>query len=127
MKKQIDGFTLIEVMIVVAIVGILASIAYPSYTKYVQKSRRTDATTTLLGAAQHLERCYSQNFKYTDCTGLPTASAEGYYTIAAELEATTFTLTATATGVQASDTTCPVFTLTNTGQRTPASNQCWSR
>lgn len=127
MNKRIGGFTLIEVMIVVAIVGILAAVAYPSYTKYVQKSRRTDATTTLLGAAQHLERCYSQSFKYTGCTGVPTASADGYYTIAAELEDTSFTLTATATGVQASDTTCPVFTLKNTGERTPASNQCWSK
>ena len=127
MKKRTVGFTLIEVMIVVVVVGILAAIAYPSYAQYVQKSRRTDATTTLLTAAQQLERCYSQNFKYADCTGLPSASPEGYYTITAELKDASYTLTATAIGVQARDTACPTFTLTNTGQRTPASGQCWAR
>lgn len=127
MEKQTAGFTLIELMIVVAIVGILAAIAYPSYAKYVQKSRRTDATTTLLAAAQQLERCYSQNFKYADCTGLPSASPEGYYEITAELEDASYTLTATAIGVQAHDSACSAFTLTNTGQRTPASGQCWTK
>lgn len=63
-KNKSHGFTLIELMIVVAIVGILASIAYPSYLEYVAKSRRSDARTTLMAAAQWMERFYTENYRY---------------------------------------------------------------
>ncbi len=63
-QKKSSGFTLIELMIVVAIVGILASIAYPSYTQYVQKSKRTEAMVALMQAAQIQEKYYSQNLRY---------------------------------------------------------------
>jgi len=58
------GFTLIELMITVAIVAILASIAYPSYTDYIVRSRRTEAQTVLVAASQWMERFYSENFRY---------------------------------------------------------------
>ena len=58
------GFTLIELMIVLVIVGIVASIAYPSYTRYVQKSLRTDAHAGLMQAASELERCYTRTYAY---------------------------------------------------------------
>ncbi len=58
------GFTLIEVMIVVAIIGVLAAIAYPSYQEFVAKSRRAEAKTTLIGAQQWMERFYTENFRY---------------------------------------------------------------
>ena len=66
MKKSTvqAGFTLIEVMIVVAVIGILASIAYPSYREFVAKSRRAEAKTTLIGAQQWMERFYTENFRY---------------------------------------------------------------
>lgn len=66
MKKSAiqTGFTLIEVMIVVAIIGVLASIAYPSYREYVAKARRAEAKTTLIAAQQWMERFYSENFRY---------------------------------------------------------------
>lgn len=58
------GFTLIEMMITVAIIAIIASLAYPSYSEYVAKSRRSEAKTVLLAAQQWMERFYSENFRY---------------------------------------------------------------
>ncbi|RUR25692.1 prepilin-type N-terminal cleavage/methylation domain-containing protein [Vreelandella andesensis] len=74
------GFTLIEMLITVAIIGIVAGIAYPSYTRYVERSLRTDAHAGLLQAASELERCYSRQYAYTDCS-VTTASPDGNYAI----------------------------------------------
>lgn len=141
------GFTLIELMIAVAIVALLAAIAVPNYNRYVEKSRRTDATTALTRIAGQLERCYTQFSAYNDpgCTfgfvsnGVPgnvkyanlTAgidSDDGDYrlTIAAGggTAEQTYQLTATAKagGSQANDDTCDTFTLTHVGLKgsTPA-------
>lgn len=67
--KKTDGFTLIELMIVVAIIGILASIAYPSYVDSVKKSRRSDATGALLGFANAMERRFTETNSYCDSGG----------------------------------------------------------
>jgi len=80
------GFTLIELMITVAIVGILAAIAYPSYTEYVLRSRRVEAQNLLNDAAARQERWKAQNGSYTDTVSklnLPNgaASQNGYYTL----------------------------------------------
>lgn len=64
--KLQKGFTLIELMITVAIIGILASVAYPSYREYVNKSRRAEAKTTLIAAQQWMERFYTENFRYDE-------------------------------------------------------------
>lgn len=69
MKKSIlfsheHGFTLIELMITVAIIGILSAVAYPSYTSYVAKARRTEAQTLLLAGSQWMERFYTENYRY---------------------------------------------------------------
>ncbi|HAZ97968.1 MAG TPA: type IV pilin [Halomonas sp.] len=75
-----QGFTLIEMLIAVAIIGIVAGIAYPSYTRYVERSLRTDAHAGLLQAASELERCYSRQYSYAGCA-ITTTSPDGNYTI----------------------------------------------
>lgn len=131
------GFTLIELMLAVAVVGILTAIALPAYRSYVLRGNRTDAIRTLSFYQQALERCYSQNFSYLGCAqipAMPVASAQGYYniTMMPAATATTYTLVATATGTQASDTQCTTMQVSNTGQQQSfdnASNDttatCW--
>lgn len=122
-KRPQKGFTLIELMIVVAIVGILSAIAYPSYTEYVQRGHRADARAGLLQAQLWLERGATATGVYP--TVLPanltwSADTSKRYTIglAAGNTNAAFTLTATPKnpGPQASDK-CGTYTLNNTGLR----------
>lgn len=138
-KKQ-HGFTLIELMIVVAIVGILAAIAYPSYAEYVRRGHRADARAGLLQAQQWLERASTATGVYP--TSLPTTltwsgDATKRYTIGFQAGNTSaaFTLVATrkTPGPQATDR-CGDFTVTNTGTRSAANlasgttaEECWKK
>ena len=129
---RVHGFSLIELMIVLAILGIIAAFAYPSYTKSVRKSQRSDAEASLNQLAQVLERCYTQNFRYTGCPTVtnpapsPATSQKGYYALSVPaLTTSTYTIqaTAVASGPQVQDTGCTTMSLNNTGIKTPAT--CW--
>lgn len=129
MRRRNSGFTLVELMIVVAIVAILAAIAYPSYTRYVEQARRADGKSALLDAAQRLERCHTQTNTYVGCT-FGAVSPDGFYAIAADpaVTAMTFTLTATPQGAQA-NSPCGTYSLTSNGTRAVTgplgADRCW--
>ncbi len=133
MKMNQRGFTLIEVMIVVAIMGILASVAYSSYQSQIQQSRRAQGTQALLETAQVLERCATENLSYeaAGCSlvlpfNAPRDSADKYYTISiANRTATTYTLTATSINAQAGDADCAVINITHLGVKTATTANCW--
>src|SRR4051794_10933431 len=112
---KVQGFTLIELMIVVVIIGILAAIAYPSYINFVKRSARSEAKGALMEDAQFLERTYTLSNKYNlDSAGntvntatLPTQATPrngtAKYNITVTTGASTYTLTAAPTGAMTGD------------------------
>lgn len=131
MRATAKGFTLIELMIVVAIVGILAAIAYPSYTEYVKRTHRAEIAALLSEQTQALERTFTRTGTYAGATGL--SGGNSFYKINPVLNATDFTLTASPipTSMMNGDK-CGNFVITNTGARSNTSNtatskECWGR
>ncbi|MEX5686837.1 MULTISPECIES: type IV pilin protein [Pseudomonas] len=133
MRRTNRGFTLIEIMIVIAIIGIVITIGYPSLTEYVKKGRRTEVAGLLSEQAQILERFYSKSNVYTGATGL--SAGNDFYTITPALTDQAFKLTAVrkAGSAMATDK-CGDFTITNTGVRSMenaaaglATKDCWGR
>lgn len=134
-NNVVNGFTLIEVMIVVAIVGILASIAYPNYSSYVMRAARADAMVILLDAANKQEQFFVDNRQYASDLGdlgIATETENGYFTISVEADASSFTVTATAdSGPVAGDTQCSTLTINELGLKgntgSGDTDLCWER
>jgi type IV pilus assembly protein PilE len=134
--KTAAGFTLIELMVVVAVIGVLAAIAYPNYTNYVLRGNRVDGREILQRIASAQERFYTNRNTYTtDITSsgglsMTNTSEKGYYTVAVALAdaGQSYTLTATAQGRQAVDK-CGNLTLSNVGAKGFSGNEdngkCW--
>ena len=130
--RGIRGFTLIELMIVVAVVGILAAIAVPSYNDSVRKSRRAQAKADLVEYAQMAERSFTVNNSYEPFdlppnTPSPRQGGDARYLINAATTATTFTITAVPQSGQDADK-CGTLTINQAGVKTPTAaplDDCW--
>lgn len=133
MRRSNRGFTLIEIMIVIAIIGIVLTISIPSYNEYVKKGRRAEVVSLLSEQAQSLERFYTKNNVYTGITGL--SAGNDFYTLTPTITDQTFLLIAARkTGTAMATDKCGDFTLTNTGVRSMnnattglTTKDCWGR
>ncbi len=140
--NRMRGMTLIELMVVLAVVAILSTIAVGSYRQYVLRANRTDATGALLRIQVAQEKFFLQNNTYTtNVTALPptglgvsSPTPNGFYTIAVTGDpnstnniATSFLATATAVAPQTKDTSCLTLTITDQGLRSsaPSTTACW--
>lgn len=138
-NKKSGGFSLVELLIVIAIIGIIAAIAIPSYSSYMTKTRRIDGTSFLIEVAGEQFRFFSEYNRYATSmdelgygTGATADSEEGFYTLSIVSDTpTSYVLTATpvATGPQSNDAECGSLTLNSSEQKgvTGTSNalDCW--
>ena len=128
--KKRNGFTLIELMMGVAIIGIITAIAYPAYQRYIDRAKRTDAMSVLTLASQAMERYrttppYSYavpNLSDIFATQVPVDGGNAFYNLSLINDATSYTLTATPTGSMSGK---KILSLTNTGAKTWGVKTCW--
>ncbi|MBQ4845813.1 prepilin-type N-terminal cleavage/methylation domain-containing protein [Pseudoalteromonas sp. MMG013] len=134
--KWQHGFTLIEVMMVIAIIGILVAIGIPNYERYAKRAARADAMVILLDAANKQEQFFVDNRQYTtdlEDIGVSATSENGYFSIAATVNNSTFVITATAQGGPvSSDTMCTTLTINELGLKgytglAKNADECWER
>lgn len=135
MRKHLQqGFTLIELMITVAIIGILAAIALPSYQEHVLRTRRVTAGACLMEMAQFMERQYATAMSYEVALPTPSCKTElaEFYEFAfatSQPTAATYTINASPLGAQSVDTKCSVLSLDQLGVKavtgTNTVGNCW--
>lgn len=126
------AFSLIELLVVVAILGALTAVAIPSYAKYGYRARRVDAKEALMRIANAQERYFAANNRYGSLADLGvagTSTEHRHYNLSIELRDRGFTAKATPVGAQASDV-CGLFSITHTGLRLPPTGSgavevCW--
>lgn len=124
------GFTLIELMVAVAVIGILAAIAIPNYQQYIKKSRRTEAQSILLDLQQKQEKWRINNASYGTLADIGPAPSSSYYSFSvSDNTASGYLITATASGSQASDsqggTACSPMTINAGADKLPLA--CWAK
>ena len=131
MPNNEKGFTLVELMIVVAIIGILASIAYPSYQDYVRRAKRADAQALMMENTHFLERYFTTNGKYQGAslpnTQSPKNGTPDYLLSVPLLTTTTYRVEAAPTG-SFTDTQCGTLSITHTGEKKATlgtAGDCW--
>ena len=130
-KGRRKGFSLVELMIVVVIVGILVAMALPSYKRYIRKANRVEAQQLLMNWANNQEIWRANDFEYAvvpdpdvpDDPGIPVPTLAKYTFTLSGRAALTYILTATATGDQAKDIPCDVLTLNQSNAKEPT--ECW--
>lgn len=136
--NNVKGLTLVELMVVVAVLSILAAVAYPLYTAQTQKARRADAKIALENIALAQERAFTINGSYASSLSSGTlqispalaagGSEEGYYTLTLTGGGQTFTVTANTTGTQSADSDCASFSIDQLGLKTATDGggtNCW--
>jgi type IV pilus assembly protein PilE len=136
--QRAGGFTLIELMIVVAVIAILAAIALPAYTSYITKTKRTAAEGCLSEHANYMERYYTTNLNYAkdssgtanalpglDCASVQRTGADYQYALASASTAA-YSITATPINAQlVRDTKCGALSINQAGARDPGTAGCW--
>lgn len=129
-KRPELGFSLIELMVVVAILAIIASIALPSYNEYARKTRRAAGAACASAVVQRLERVYTTDLSYAGAPAVAALTAAcdpdalQYYTFATAVAARTYTVSATPKGKQAGDS-CGTLSVNQLGVKAPTTTGCW--
>ena len=130
MKRNVFGFTLIEVVVVVAIIGIIASIAWHLYIGQTTKQRRADGVRGLMLANQEMTQCKTDNATYTGCVLTNAFSPDGQYSMSVAITGGGDEFTLTATRTPAVDDECTALTLDHLGRKgytgtAPSLKRCW--